>query len=277
MELVLKKIQKPAPVEFNYEELKTALQERVQEYKTVAYTAENIREARSDRAKLNALKKSLIDERIRLEREFMEPFKDFKAKVTDLVMIVDEAVSAVDKQVKDYEELQKKDKQEAVESLFQAVVVPEIPWLGINQVWNEKWLNVTYKTGQIEKDFVGIVSQIKTDMEMLGRLPEYSFEAQETYKQTLNVNDALWQADHLKQMAEAKKQAEEAATINRDNADEPEQMRVEEFMPESVEPNTAASEPQRVTLRFEIEVTMDEAMKLKHFFKTQGIAFRQIV
>lgn len=277
MELLVQQIPKIEPIRFNYEELKTELSERVSEYKTVAYTADTIKTAKADRAKLNALKKSLNDERIRLEKEYMEPFQQFKAQVTDLVMIVDEASKAIDKQVKDYEELQKKDKQEAVEALFQAVVAPEIPWLGINQIWNEKWLNATYKTGQIEKDFVGIVSQIKTDMEMLGRLPEYSFEAQETYKQTLNVNDALWQADHLKQMAEAKRQAEEAATINGDNADEPEQMRVEEFMPGPSEPNTAASEPQRVTLRFEVEVTMDEAMKLKHFFKTQGIAFRQIV
>ena len=277
MELQITPIPKIEPIKFNYEELRTELTERVQEYKTVVYTADTIKTAKADRAKLNTLKKSLNDERIRLEKEYMEPFQQFKAQVTDLVMIVDEAAKAIDKQVKDYEELQKKDKQEAVEALFQAVVAPEIPWLGINQIWNEKWLNATYKTGQIEKDFAEIVARIKSDMEMLGRLPEYSFEAQETYKQTLNVTDALWQADHLKQMAEAKRQAEEAATINRDNAFEPEQMRVEEFMPESVEPNTAASEPQRVTLRFEIEVTMDEAMKLKHFFKTQGIAFRQIV
>ena len=277
MELLVQQIPKIEPIQFNYEELKQELTERVQEYKTVVYTADTIKTAKADRAKLNTLKKSLNDERIRLEKEYMEPFQDFKAQVTDLVMIVDEASKAIDKQVKDYEDLQKKDKQAAVEALFQAVVIPEIPWLGINQVWNEKWLNATYKTGQIEKDFVGIVSQIKTDIEMLGRLPEYSFEAQETYKQTLNVNDALWQADHLKQMAEAKRQAEEAATLHRDNVDEPEQMRVEEFMPELSEPNMAASEPQRVTLRFEIEVTMDEAMKLKHFFKTQGIAFRQIV
>ena len=277
MELQIHDYTLPAPISFNFEELKTELTDRVSAYKTIAYTAETIKEAKTDRSQLNKLKKSLNDERIRLEKEWLSPFQTFKEQISELVGIVDEAVSAVDKQVKDYEDLQKKDKQEAVEALFQAVVVPEIPWLGINQVWNEKWLNVTYKTGQIEKDFAEIVARIKSDMEMLGRLPEYSFEAQEMYKQTLNVNDALWQADHLKQMAEAKRQAEEAATINRDNADEPEQMRVEEFVLNPVEPNTAASEPQKVTLRFEIEVTMDEAMKLKHFFKTQGIAFRQIV
>lgn len=276
MELLVQQIPKIEPIRFNYEELKTELSERVSEYKTVAYTADTIKTAKADRAKLNALKKSLNDERIRLEKEYMEPFQQFKAQVTDLVMIVDEAVSAVDKQVKDYEELQKKDKQAAVEALFQAVVVPEIPWLGINQVWNEKWLNATYKTGQIEKDFAEIVARIKSDMEMLGRLPEYSFEAQETYKQTLNVNDALWQADHLKQMAEAKKAAEMPAPQTTADEELPGQVTMEEFMPEPVEPNMGESEASVSVLQFKCFCTMDQAMKLRHFMKAEGIKFERI-
>lgn len=276
MELQIKEYKLPEEIQFNFEELRDELQLRTEEYKTVVYTAENIREARSDRAKLNALKKSLNDERIRLEREFMAPFQQFKAQVTDLVMIVDEAVSAVDKQVKDYEELQKKDKQAAVEALFQAVVAPDIPWLGINQIWNEKWLNATYKTGQIEKDFAEIVARIKSDMEMLGRLPEYSFEAQEMYKQTLNVNDALWQADHLKQMAEAKKAAEAAASQTTADEELPGQVTMEEFMPEPVEPNMAESEAPVSVLQFRCYCTMEQAMQLRHFMVSSGIKFERI-
>lgn len=276
MELLVQAIPKIEPIKFNYEELKQELTERVQEYKTVVYTADTIKTAKADRAKLNTLKKSLNDERIRLEKEYMEPFQQFKAQVTDLVMIVDEAAKAIDKQVKDYEDLQKKDKQAAVESLFQAVVAPEIPWLGINQVWNEKWLNVTYKTGQIEKDFAEIVARIKSDMEMLGRLPEYSFEAQEMYKQTLNVNDALWQADHLKQLAEAKRQAEEAATINRDNAGEPEQVEERKPLPEPENPNMNVTVSDKAWLNFRVHVSVEEAKALRTFMVMNDIYFEKI-
>jgi len=105
MELQIKEFQLPQAVEFNYEQLRNELTERVEEYKTVVYTADTIRQAKADRSKLNALKKSLNDERIRLEREFMAPFQTCNNQIADLRHIVDERSSAVYAQVKEWEPL----------------------------------------------------------------------------------------------------------------------------------------------------------------------------
>ena len=275
MELIVQEIAKPQPIQFNYEELKAELTTRVADYKTVVYTANNIREAKADRAKLNALKKSLNDERLRLEKEYMEPFTVFKAQVTDLVMIVDDAAKAIDKQVKDYEDLQKKEKAEGIAALFDSIVSPEIPWLDLQQIWNEKWLNATCKVKQIETDFANAVSRIKSDMEMLGRLPEYSFEAQENYKKTLDVNGAIRQADYLKSLADAKAAAEEAARHTTMNEETVKQDEPIVYMPEPSEPNTGDSE-RREWVSFRAYLSMDEAVALNKFMKTNQIKFEQI-
>lgn len=267
MELIVKPIEKMAPIEFNYEELKQELAERVQDYKTVVYTADTIKTAKADRAKLNALKKSLNDERIRLEKEYMEPFQVFKTQVTDLVMIVDDAAKAIDKQVKDYEELQKQKKYESIKELFESLFSAELPWLKLEQIMDDKWLNATTTTKKVEDAMNEIKAKILSDMEMLSRLPEYSFEAQETYKARLRVEDALWQADHLKQMAEAKKAIADP---------EPEQKTLEEFMPAPEEPDKGEPEMGISVLQFRCFCTMEQAMKLRHFMKAEGIQFERI-
>ena len=81
MELKIEKYNKPQAIEFNFEELKQELAEKVKMYETLVYTDDQIKEAKADRASLNKLKTALNDERLRLEREYMQPFNEFKEKI----------------------------------------------------------------------------------------------------------------------------------------------------------------------------------------------------
>ena len=275
MELAVKEYQKPAPIEFNYEELREELIARTQDYKTIAYTADTIKQARTDRASLNKLKKALNDERIRLEKEYMEPFFLFKTQVQELIRIIDEAASAVDRQVKDYEELQKEQKRAEITELFQTSF-NDYPWLTLKAIWDEKWLNASVSMKKIQEAFDSWEQKIKTDTEMLGRLPEYSFEAIETYKQTLKVEDAMWQADHLKMMADAKKEAEANKSQPETAKFEYVQTSVEDFIPVPENANMDVTEPHRTPISFRVYVTLEEATKLAHYMRSEGIKFERI-
>ena len=59
MNFEVTKITTPERIEWNYEELKAEIAERVQHYETLVYTDETIKEAKADRANLNKLKKAL--------------------------------------------------------------------------------------------------------------------------------------------------------------------------------------------------------------------------
>ena len=100
MELRISEYQLPAPVGFNFEELKAEIEAQTAPFANAVYSNGDIKTARADRAKLNKLKKAINDRRIELEREYMTPFADFKAKVNETISIVETAAANVDREVK---------------------------------------------------------------------------------------------------------------------------------------------------------------------------------
>ena len=307
MQLIVKEITLPEALEFNYEELKTELSAKVECYKTIAYTEDMIKQAKADRSSLNKLKKSLNDERIRLEKDYLAPFQEFKNKIAELCGIIDEAASCVDKQVKDYEQIQKEKKYEEIKTLFGEKLAPEFPWLTLDRVFDQKWLNASVKMSQIEAALGQTAAKITADMAVLSRLPEYSFEAQECYKSTLNVESALFQADNLKQMAEAKakKEAEEREKAQRRLEEEANAAAAEAVAHEIAQdcyvgvgndrneafveetgvnlmeiaeaPTAEISAPvQREWVGFKALLSYEDALALSEFFNSRGIQFEQI-
>ena len=112
MELRINEVTTPKQITFNYDELKQELTEKMAFYEALVYTDEQVKDAKTDRASLNKLKKSLNDERLRQEREYMKPFNTFKAQINEIIGIIDKPVALIDKQVKEFEE---KKKQEATD------------------------------------------------------------------------------------------------------------------------------------------------------------------
>ena len=112
MELKVNAITVPEEVKWNYEELKQEIAERAHDYEVVVYTDDQIKTAKEDRATLNKLKKTLNDERIRLEKEYMKPFSVFKEQVNEVIGIIDKPIGIIDKQVKEYEETKKAEKRD---------------------------------------------------------------------------------------------------------------------------------------------------------------------
>ena len=107
MELKLKEITFPEVIEFNYEELKQEITERVASYKNLVYTDDQIKDAKKDVAALRKFTKALSDERIRVKKDLLKPYEDFEAKVKELTAIVDESIKNIDNQVKGYDEQKK--------------------------------------------------------------------------------------------------------------------------------------------------------------------------
>jgi hypothetical protein len=69
MQLEVKEYTKPQAILFNYAELKQEIQQVADQYAEIAYTENQLKEAKADKARLTKFKKALNDERIRLERE----------------------------------------------------------------------------------------------------------------------------------------------------------------------------------------------------------------
>lgn len=293
MELRVNEVAIPEKIDFNYEELKAELTSKVSFYETLVYTDDQVKDAKADRATLNKLKKTLNDERIRREKEYMQPFNEFKAQVNEIIGIIDKPIAVIDKQVKEFEDQKKANKQNAIEELFATIGFQN--FVTLEKIWDPKWLNASVSMKSIEEQMRSRMYQIGDDVLTLHNLPEFGFEATEVYKQTLDINKAIKEAQRMAEIAKAKaeaaarrkaeEEARKAAEEARRKAEE--ERKAQEIKEEQTVPHEQAVTPQepvqsadstqeRMVVRFEVLLTTEDAYALKEFFKSRSIEFKAI-
>lgn len=277
MELKMQPYHIPEAVTFNYDELKTALLEKAKMYESIIYSDEQIKFAKEDRAGLNRLKKAMNDERIRMEREYMQPLAQFKAQIGEIISIIDKPVQAIDRQVKDYEERQKAEKLEKIKAYWQNVLADDRVPDGIcfDRVFNDRWLNASVTMKSIQSDIDGKLAQIEKDIAVIDSLPSYAFEAKQEYISSLDLAKAVSEAHRLEDMAkrraayeaeQEKRRAEQAATALESRTVEPD----EEL------PTEPKQEIVREWVSFSAYLTPDEAVALGKYLRSHNIEFKAI-
>jgi len=286
MEIKMNEMQLPEKISFNYEELKQELSAKVSMYETMIYTDDQIKEAKADKANLNKLKKALNDERIRLEKEYMVPFNDFKAKVNEIISIIDKPVAVIDRQVKEYEEKQKQDKMQKIKEFFEKCNFRDIRF---EQIFESKWLNASVSMKTIEEAICAKGEQIAMDMKIIADLPEFSFEAMETYKNTLDVRTALNEANRLADMAKRKAEQERIAAEAKAQEEAKKQVEfippVNEEIPFTEEPTeeksedcdnfipTFEKEPKKKWVALKVNLSKDDETEMLRFLEARKIEF----
>ena len=280
MELKVTPYEQPAIIDFNFDELKQELTERVQVYKTAIYDDNQIKQAKADRADLNRLKKALNDERIRREKEYLKPFNEFKSKINEIIKIIDEPVAVIDQQIKDYEDRLREEKRIAIEEFYCEELREDLTtrppeWVKISAIWDDRWLNASVSMAAVKKEITDKVTHINEDVQTLQDLPEFGFEAVDVYKTTLDINKALNEARRMSEIQKAKAEAERIAAEKAAQEEQAKQEPIPEPEPVPVEEAPAPAEIAK-WVNFSVEITTTQAKALKKFFEDNGIKYRAI-
>lgn len=289
MELKVNEYQLPEQILFNYEELKAELTEKVQHYETLVYTDDQIKEAKADRETLNKLKKALSDERIRREREYMQPFNEFKSRINEIISIIDKPVAVIDKQIKEYEDTKRQEKLEEIKRLWSEMEAPD--GMTLDKVFNDRMLNSSFNMKHVKQCFIDAIDRFNRDMAVLVNLPEYSFEAQQVYISTLDLSKAMNEANTRSHLA--KKKAEYEAEQERLRAEEAKRAAQIVGPDAKAEPVSemrksissierqayekavsVAAEKQWVA--FQALLSTEDALALKEFFNSRNIEFKAV-
>ena len=289
MELKIEQVAIPEKIAFNYEELKQELSNKVRMYETLVYTDDQIKGAKADRADLNRLKKALNDERIRREKEYMQPFNVFKAQINEIIGIIDKPVKLIDERIKDFEEQQKAEKKQKIAGYFFTGESPE--WLTLPMIWDEKWLNASVSMKSIQAEIDARIESINNDLSTLSDLPEFAFEAIETYKSTIDLNKSIAEGHRLSEMQKRKAEQEKArAEQERLRKEQEEQPKIPaEITPEEVAESAEAYRkaanvggvhmPEKLSkqwVSFKAFLSVADATALKEFFESRNIEFSRI-
>lgn len=167
LELEVQELQELKPIDFNFEELKKELSAQLDKYKNIAYTEETMKIATEDRAKLNKLAKAINDRKIEIHKEWDKPYSEFEGKIKIILSMINEPLTLIDKQVKDFEQKQKDDKRAEIEEFFNTKVGDFVDLIKLDNIFNEKWLNKTYKMSTIQTDIEHIFAKTTSDLTVI--------------------------------------------------------------------------------------------------------------
>ena len=220
---------------WNKDEIKEAVVSITEQYRGLAYTEEQLQEAKADRAKLNAMKKDISDRRIQVKNALLEPYNVFEAEVKEVVALIEEPIAIIDEQIVAYEERTKEEKRQTLEKFFteNRADLPEL--ITFDKIFNPKWLNKTSSLSSCKNEIKKAIEDITADLTAIrSSLDEkYSLYAEEYYlKREMNLSKALSEANRIQEMdrkaeeaKKAKEQAEKEREEERKKAAEEEQKR----------------------------------------------------
>ena len=279
-------------IQWNNEVLKAEFPEKMRDYTGLVFTEDTIKDAKKDRAALNKLKTAFEDERKRIKRQCMAPYEQFEAQVKELIALIDEPIRLIDAQIKEVEEQKKAQKRKEVEELFGSIGFQL--FVTLDKIWDDKWLNATVPLSRIEEQMKSRMYQIGEDVAVIQKLPEFSFEAMDIYKKTLDLNKAIQEGQRLADIQKRKAAYEEE---QRRKAEEEQRRRLEEEnsrpVPtapeeqktaslernaEAIHEDAAASDQEEILcLDFRVWGTRGQLLALRNYMKDNLLKFGKVV
>lgn len=281
-------------ITFNHEEIKQELSQRLEKYQGLVYSEDSIKEAKADRATLNKFKEAIENKRKEIKKQCLAPYEDFEKKVKEITAMVDKPISEIDNQVKSFEEKQKEEKKQIIEGTFAESVGDLKDILALDKIWNEKWLNSSYKLNLIVQEISNYIQKVKDDLQTIETLKsKFELQMKDKYLENLRIQEALAvkarleeqevKLEEYKKQQEAKQQAAKTPVENpikkiEPNFEplpkiEPAQQVVEvasEIIPSMPEPKleqkleqTQVIEPELEMLTFRVWVTPEQKKALR--------------
>lgn len=289
------KITSPSPEGFvkeilwNADEISEEIEKRIGYYKNLVYTDAQVVEAKKDRATLNKFIAALKAKDAEIKKLCLAPYEAFHTRMQQLIAQVEEPAELIDKQVKAFEEDQKRQKHDAIEELFKSKGFQ--PWVKLDRIWNPKWLNKSYSIKQVDDDMNKAMYKIGEDIFLINKQGDGVQAALSEYKRTLDVRAAVAAAERFVEARNAEEALKKsvAQVVGIEEADEqiPGQVSLQEVLTEQYPDKKPAAPlpttkelsdtvPMRKEIFFKVYVSRDELAALNKFLKESGITFRQI-
>lgn len=274
-------------IKWNNEELKAAIAEKMKEYNGLVFTEETISEGKKDRANLNKLRGAIDDERKRVKKLCMEPCNIFEKEVKEVLALVDEQINAIDVQIKEVEQIKREEKRKAVQELFESIGFQK--FVTLEMIWDEKWLNASVTLSKVENQMKETMYRIGEEVGTISRLPEFSFEAMEVYKKTLDLTQAIKKGQELadiqkrkeealaRQKAEEERRKAEEAAAGKES-ENPEEAADTNDVPKKAEENDYTRVVSEPVMRIDFRVwgTKEQILALRDYMKQNNLKFGKV-
>lgn len=254
-------------IEFNFEELKTELTNRLEKYQNLTYTEETLKEAKNDKAGLNKFKDAIETRRKEVKKLCLKPYEEFEAKVKELVALIDGPIVAIDTQLKDFEDKRISAKLCDITDLYNAIFAGWTDVIRLEKIFNEKWKNATYKMPSIQKELQEILDKALHDIQVIDDMDipmDVNLQVKDKYIETLDFGKAMAEKIRLEELAK-KLEAKREEDIKK----------IHEAV-DSISTNPEPVEEKIYNRKFWVEGTKEQLIALGEYMKNNGIKYGSI-
>lgn len=224
-ELQVKVQQTPGTVTWNYEDLKKAITNALEVYKTTEYDDSNIGQAKKDRAMLNNLSKSVNARKIEIKKKCLEPYELIETQAKELMAIIQEPIAVIDERLTEYETARRKKARAVILEYMQKAfegIEQQIADKAKNALYDDRWENATAKKSEWQTAIDARADAIRSDLQVLAGIEEkFRSYAMDAYRPNLRLADAMQKVQELR--------AQEAAILKRQQEEEERKRRQEDL------------------------------------------------
>lgn len=276
-------------IEANFDEVKAALTEMIEPYRTMVVQENDIPNAKNDRAKIRKVAGNIDDLRKTVKKAYSESLSAFEAKCKELVAICDDGAKNLDEQIKEYEERERAAKIERIRNYYDSVdgFDEERGYLPWEAVFDARWGNKGFSEDDAKDVIKSTLMATHDDLEFVRSFDEHDVPyLLDLYKDRRDTRLCMAKAKEFeaRRIAEERRKAEEErARLERERFAQMERERKEaEAVYEEVEeeqPAVAVApryEEELLTIDFRATGTRDQFRQLKVFMQSLGMRLGRV-
>lgn len=294
MEFILKTDLSTLPqiIDFNFEDMKSELSIKLEQYNALVVTEDSIKSAKEDRAKLNKLKTAIEDRRKEIKKQCLAPYEKFEMQCKEIVGMIGKPIIAIDNQVKAFDEIEKTNKYASLQQYFNDNSAELFELIELDDILNPKWANKSEKLIDLTQQIYDRLDKIRADLKTISDLKSpYEGFMQGIYLKTFDISKCL--AESRKQEELDKKLAEIKVKKQSENTTEcvktieppiistraplksPEPVREVKQPIENENAVESANTP-LYSVSFSVTGTKEQILALREFMKNNNIKFGKV-
>ena len=256
-ELMVRNLENAEITTWDFPAIKVQLQRGLDEYASIVYTDDSIKEAKADRATLNKVKKAIDDARKAYRAQCLAPYEAMEPEIKELIDMVEQQRLLIDTTVKDYQDRQKEEKEKAVRAFYdrKAGVLGNLADALYTTLFDPKWVNASTTKKKYEEGIMAAIDQAVRDIQEIEAMQTPFVQTlQETYVSTKS----------MEKVAEKKAELETAAQKASMSFSEP----------VSVPEKTSSDQGECITLR--IFANQRQRDSILDFMKAIGVHYETL-
>lgn len=197
-------------IDWNFEELKQWITKGTQSYEGLVVTPDQISDAKESMADMRKLRKALESERVKVKKKVLKPYDDFAAKEKELIKILDGAIQGLDVQVKEYNEMLRREKLEKVREIYIECIGDLDRTIPFEKILKDSWLNASTTLKSVKEEITQIRDKVDTDLKVINtESSAYAYEMKEEYLKKFDLSAAMAKKQELEDTAKKKALYEE--------------------------------------------------------------------